>query len=114
MVHFYSVLDCLVLPSHWEGLPIVQLEAMAMELPVISCNGPGMDEVPAQDDSEVLFVNVKSPQEIADKIIYLRANPEIRIRLGENALKKASVYNITSYLENLEKIYQKLTPPITL
>jgi glycosyltransferase involved in cell wall biosynthesis len=113
MVHFYSVLDCFVLPSHWEGLPIVQLEAMAMELPIVSCNGPGMAEVPEKDDSEVLFVNVKSPQEIADKIIYLKANPEIGKKLGENALKKASVYNITSYLKNLEIIYQKLETTTT-
>lgn len=108
MVHFYSILDCLVLPSHWEGLPIVQLEAMAMELPIISCNGPGMAEVPEKDNSEVIFVNVKSPNEISEKIIYLKANPELRKSLAENAHKKATLYNVTSYLNDLNNIYQEL------
>lgn len=108
MVRFYSMLDCFVLPSHWEGLPIVQLEAMAMELPIISCNGPGMAEIPEKDNSEVIFINVKSPNEIADKIRYLKENKDVRLRLAENALKKAMQYDIDRYLENLEEIYKQL------
>ncbi len=112
MIRFYSMLDCFVLPSHWEGLPIVQLEAMAMKLPLISCNGPGMTEIPEKDNSEVIFINVKNPEEIADKIKYLKENPSIRLKLSENASKKAIQYDITRYLNGLEEIY-KLILPIT-
>jgi len=36
--HFYPMLDCFVLPSHYEGLPLALLEAMAAARPVISTN----------------------------------------------------------------------------
>lgn len=37
----YAAMDCLVIPSHGEGLGLVILEAGAMELPVISTTAPG-------------------------------------------------------------------------
>ncbi len=36
MVWFYSLLDIFVIPSHWEGLPMAQLEVMDMGIPMIS------------------------------------------------------------------------------
>jgi glycosyltransferase involved in cell wall biosynthesis len=35
------VLDCFVLTSRWEGFPLVILEAMAAEIPVVATNIPG-------------------------------------------------------------------------
>ncbi len=37
-------LDCFLLTSHWEAFPIVILEAMAAQLPVVASNLPGVDE----------------------------------------------------------------------
>lgn len=42
---YYSIFDVFVLPSFWEGLPYVLLEAMASKLPIICSKLPGLDEV---------------------------------------------------------------------
>ncbi|MBS0430917.1 MAG: glycosyltransferase [Proteobacteria bacterium] len=38
MERYYPMLDCFVLPSHYEGLPLALLEAMAAARPVVSTN----------------------------------------------------------------------------
>ncbi|HIA12465.1 MAG TPA: glycosyltransferase family 1 protein, partial [Flavobacteriales bacterium] len=41
MKSFYALLNCLVIPSYWEGHPITQLESLALGIPLVCSNGPG-------------------------------------------------------------------------
>jgi glycosyltransferase involved in cell wall biosynthesis len=64
----YSALDAAVIPSRYEGLPLVMLEAMHYELPVIAANCDGMKDVlPA----EWLF-RVGDEDALADAITRVR------------------------------------------
>lgn len=58
--HYYPMLDCFVLPSHYEGLPLALLEAMAAARPVISTS---VGQVPAVVDG--LPVALVPPADIA-------------------------------------------------
>lgn len=42
---FMETIDCLLIPSHWEGLPTVAIEAMASSKPVVAFDVAGNPEV---------------------------------------------------------------------
>lgn len=52
---FYRSANCLVNPSHYEGMPNVLLEAMACGAPVIASDIPGNNEVVKNGDTGLLF-----------------------------------------------------------
>ena len=105
MVWFYSLLDCFVLPSYWEGLPMVQLEAMAMKIPLVSCNGPGMDEVTMNNENSVLC----PPRDyilLSQKIIIISKQTALRKKLLINGLITAKKHSLKTFNKELKKIYE--------
>jgi len=69
-----GMLDCFVLPSLWEGFPIVLLEAMAVGVPVIATNIPGNDEAITSGKSGWL-VPPADPAAMAVKVLELLNHP---------------------------------------
>lgn len=59
--------DVFVLPSRWEGLGSVLLEAMALEAPIVATALPAVEEVVSHRDTAVL-VPVEDPIALADAI----------------------------------------------
>jgi glycosyltransferase involved in cell wall biosynthesis len=51
----YQKSDCMINPSHYEGLPNTVLEGMACALPVIVSNVPGNNDLITQDYNGLLF-----------------------------------------------------------
>lgn len=73
-----------VFPSHMEALPLAWLEALGMGKPFIgSKTGPGSEVV--KDGETGLLTDPFSPEDIAQKIIYLFEHPEEANRMAENA-----------------------------
>ena len=94
MPKFYSMLDIFVLPSLSEGLPNVNLEAMASFLPIVSTNVGGVPEV-VRENVNGLLVKPGDEYELADALMYLIQNPNIAKEMGrkgreiaENEFKK--------------------------
>lgn len=78
-----SSIDCLLLPSHWEGLPTVALEAMACEKPAISFYVAGNPEVII--DSETGYtVDPFNIEAFADAMIKIIKNTKKTKQLGKN------------------------------
>jgi glycosyltransferase involved in cell wall biosynthesis len=73
--------DLLVLPSRAEGLPVVLLEAMALARPVIAARVGGVPEV-IRDGENGLLVAPGAPNELADRVLGLLADPAAAERLG--------------------------------
>lgn len=54
--------DVLLLPSHWEGLPGVVLQALAAGVPVLASDSPGIREVAAEVDGLTILSLDESPR----------------------------------------------------
>lgn len=71
----------LVLPSKWEGVPNVVLEAMANALPVVATDVDGTSEVITNDQTGWL-VPQESPQALAARIAVVLADSKARARVS--------------------------------
>ena len=66
---FYNELDLFVLPSYYEALGCVYLEAWATNTPIISIEGQGFAELIPTDETNNLLAKEKSPISLKDKIL---------------------------------------------
>ena len=78
--------DALVLPSAFEGMPNVVLEAMAAGTPVVASRIAGMTEVVADGETGLLF-EPKRPSDLARKVQRLLEEDGLGQQLAENAKK---------------------------
>lgn len=86
LVRLYQNATIYVVPSHYEGLPTVLLEAMSCGLAVIATAISGNLDVIIPGENGIL-VPIKSPKELAYAISNLLENENLRIKLGKNARK---------------------------
>lgn len=63
-----AVADALILPSHFEGMPNVVLEAFALDTPVIATRAGGTIEL-EQGDPTILWAQPSQPASLADAIL---------------------------------------------
>lgn len=84
LIQLYQNATIYILPSHYEGLPTVLLEAMSCGLPVVATAVSGNLEVVSSGKNGIL-VPQKSPKEMADAISMLLDDDKMRKELGKNA-----------------------------
>jgi len=72
------------LPSRYEGLGCVYLEAMASGKPAIGCRGQGIDEL-IEHGRSGLLTSAGSETELSDSLSMLLHNAELRHRIGTQA-----------------------------
>ncbi|MBN2244687.1 MAG: glycosyltransferase family 4 protein [Candidatus Aminicenantes bacterium] len=102
-----SQFDVFILPSLWEGLPYVLMEAGALGLPVVASNIAGVREI-IQDGETGFLVPKDNPQELVEAIIQLKSDPKLRSELGKRLQEKIqSEYSITRMIREIEEIYSK-------
>ena len=86
LITLYQNATIYVLPSHYEGLPTVLLEAMSCGLPVIATAVSGNLDVISHGKNGIL-IPPKAPEKMAEAISLLLENAELKKHLGENARK---------------------------
>jgi teichuronic acid biosynthesis glycosyltransferase TuaC len=95
------------LPSRYEGLGCVYLEAMATGKPVIACRGQGIDEI-IQHGSNGWLIPVDNLEELVQGLQLLLGDPTLRLQMG-NAARKTIVEGFTmlGQAEKLLRIYEE-------
>jgi len=102
--------DVFVLPS-WpfmEGFPRVVIEAMACSLPVVGTDVSGTNEAVVQDETGLL-VPPKDAASLANAIMKLIDEPQLRTRFGENGRQRVQkIFDIKEHVYRVESVYQEL------
>lgn len=83
-----AMFDVLTHPTYREGFGKVLQEAMGMHLPIITTNVPGPSEVIENGISGIL-VEIKAPQDLANKMEMLYKDADMRNNLARNARERA-------------------------
>lgn len=84
VARWYAACDAVLLTSHFEGLPYVAYEAMAMALPVIAPAFPGIVEL-VTPQTGILVADRGDIQAYVDAFEALVGDPARRARMGEAA-----------------------------
>ena len=77
------IADIFILPSNYEGLPMVILEAMSVGKPVVASNVGGISEIVVNGKNGYVVEN--TPQAFAEKISCILENEETYCSFAENA-----------------------------
>jgi len=101
--------DIFCLPSFAEGVPIVLMEAMAMELPVVATRVHGIPEL-IEDGVSGRLVAPGSLPELTDVLSQLVEDPVQRTRLGQAGRRRvASEFDLRANTRHLRDVYEELS-----
>lgn len=104
----YHSLDALLMPSDFEGTPMVLLEAMASGLPVVASAVDGIAEV-CSDGVDALLIPPRDVAGYAAELERLIADAALRERIGANARQKILArYEICSLVRRIENLYEEI------
>lgn len=97
-----------VLPSYNEGLPMGVLEAMAAAVPSVTTTVGGIPDA-IEDGVHGYLVSPGDIEALADRIVRLLSDAELRARMGSAArLKALEVFSVQKTLAHVEALYREL------
>ncbi len=101
---------CLAVPSRWEGMPNVLLEAGAMGCAVIGTTVGGIPEV-IDDGKTGLLVPAEDEDALAVAIDRYLADPELRDRFAKAHRERVrALFSTDALADNYTKIFRELVP----
>ncbi len=108
-----SVCDLFIMPSETESFGLAALEAMACQVPVISSNTGGMPELNL-DGVTGFTSNVGDIEDMAEKAFHILKDDQTLNIFKQNALKRASDFDINVILPRYENYYQSIIQNFTV
>ena len=98
-----------VIPSRFEGLPLVALEAAWAGRPVVATDAPGLSEAVVPGDT-ALVVPVDDPDALGTAIVELLADPSRADAMGQSALARAQAHHsLERCVDAYERLYHRVT-----
>ena len=130
ILEFYKKADIFVLASFAEGLPVVLMEAMAMEIPCVTTHITGIPELfqeyinpttttqtPTVNKSTILqqyglLVAPADVEELSNALMLLMDKPSLRLQLGQYGRHKVlRDYELQNNTEKLAQIFRRRITP---
>jgi D-inositol-3-phosphate glycosyltransferase len=105
--YYYSAAEAVVVPSQYESFGMVALEAMACGTPVVASHVGGLAYL-VQDGETGFTVPSSDPSALADRLMTLIKDTELRERLGRQAADFARQYGWNIIARRLVNIYELL------
>ena len=97
-------MDVFVLPSHWEGLPVALLEAMAASLPAIGTRVAGIEEV-IVDRHTGRLVEARDPAALAAAILDLARAPDLCRTMGQAGRHRLDQFDARPVARATRQVY---------
>ena len=108
VVKVYQDSSIFVLSSRFEGFGMVLVEAMACGLPVVSFDCPaGPDEI-ITDGVDGLLVPSGDVHTLAEKLMLLMSDENLRRRLGQQARQTAQRYDMATLADQWTALFEKV------
>ena len=102
----HGAFDVFVLPSLWEGLPRVLLEAMSLGLPIVATRVGGIPEI-LTDGVDSLLVGPNDPNALADALLVVLRSKQTRDTFGRNAKARFARENsLAGYVRETQELYR--------
>lgn len=105
LIELYSKCFCTIFTPLREPFGMVALESMAAGKPVIGCNEGGFTEV--IENGKHGFLTDPNPKILADKIRFLKDNPEIYKKMSKECEKQASKFTWQKTADGLMDIFKE-------
>jgi glycosyltransferase involved in cell wall biosynthesis len=103
--NWLNAMDCYVLLSLFEGLPVALLEAMAGGLPIVATDVPGTRDV-IKDRQNGLLVPLNDPAAAASQISRLIQSETLRHEMGSAARRDfLAHYQIADSAQAFKELY---------
>lgn len=106
MPRFWNELDIAVVPSFEEPFGLVALEALACGVPVVASKVGGLKEI-VEDNESGLLVPPQNAEMLAQALVALLTNEELRLRLGAGALRRANEFSAERRTSELVQLLQE-------
>lgn len=105
----YANSSMLVMSSHYEGFPMVMIEAMACGLPVVTFDYKCGPKDIIDDGINGLLVKDGDITGLADAMMKLMADKDYRMFLSNNARKVTDIYSEETVMNQWIKLFTSLT-----
>lgn len=110
---YYACADCFALASFAEGIPVVLMEAMAMEIPCVTTRITGIPEL-IHDETDGLLIPAGDDISLAAALGLLMDDPTLCRKLGEaGRARVTSEYHLGRNMRLLADKFRSLLPVAT-
>lgn len=105
---FLSIFDVFVLPSLWEGLPYVLIEAAIFGKPVVATDVDGVREVIENGETGIL-VPTRDPEALSQAVIHFLQDKEYALKLSQKINENVPPrFTLSRMVAQIQALYLRL------
>ena len=104
---YLAAFDIFIMPSNYEGIGGILLDAMDQALPVVAADVGGVREI-VHDGENGFLIRAARPDQLAEAILELQASPQLRARFGSRGREIASGHTAESMCRSYVELYRSL------